>query len=169
MLSPRRLPVFALLILPLLPAAAQPPAPPAVELKAVRYDTLVGAIKQPGKVVVVDFWADFCVPCKKEFPGLVKLHQKYAGEGLVAISVALDDPTDDKAKARALKFLRDRGAAFANYLLDEKAETWQEKLKIDGPPLVVVFDRQGNKAKEYRDDVKYDEIEKLAAKLLKDK
>jgi thiol-disulfide isomerase/thioredoxin len=144
--------------------------PPAVDLKNVRYDQLVAAIKeQQGKVVVVDFWADFCVPCKKEFPHLVELHQKYGGQGLVAISVTLDDPTDEAARARALKFLRARGAAFANYQLDEKSETWQQKLKIDGPPLVVVFDKKGDKAKEFKDEVNYAEIEKLAAKLLQEK
>ena len=144
--------------------------PPAVELKNIRYDQLVETIKQQqGKVVVVDFWADFCVPCKKEFPHLVELHKKYAGQGLVAISVTLDDPTDDAARGRALKFLQARGATFANYLLDEKSETRQQKLKLDGPPLVVVFDRKGDKAKEFKDEVNYGEIEKLAVKLLQEK
>jgi thiol-disulfide isomerase/thioredoxin len=158
---------LAALLAAALPALAQAQG---VELKTVRYDQLIAAVKaQQGKVVVVDFWADYCVPCKREFPHLVELSQKYGGDGLVAISVTLDDPTDDAAKGRALKFLQAQKATFTNYLLDEKPEGWQEKLKIDGPPLVVVFNRQGNKEKEFKDEVNYAEIEKLAVKLLKEK
>src|SRR5207244_636017 len=55
-----------------------------------------------GKVVVADFWATFCIPCKKEFPNLVQLHKDRVGEGLVCMSVTINDPED---KERALKFL----------------------------------------------------------------
>jgi thiol-disulfide isomerase/thioredoxin len=141
--------------------------PPAVELKPIRYDGLIDALKShTGKVVVVDFWADYCVPCKREFPHLVELNRQYGGLGFVAISVTLDDPTDDAARGRALKFLQAKQATFANYLLDEKTEVWQQKLKIDGPPLVMVFNQRGEKEKEFKDDVKYDEIEKIVARLL---
>src|SRR5262245_58454037 len=112
------------------PTPAQ--APDKVELRPVRYDGLTDVLKQNrGKVIVVDFWADFCIPCKREFPHLVALHQKYAKDGFVAVSVSLDDPTDDDAKAKALKFLQAQKATFTNLLLDEKPEVWQAKLKID--------------------------------------
>ncbi len=69
------------------------------------------------------------------------MHRKYAKDGLVAISVSLDDPGDKAARAKALAFLKKQGAAFTNVLLDEKPETYQAKLKIDGPPCVYVFNR----------------------------
>jgi thiol-disulfide isomerase/thioredoxin len=150
-----------------LPTPAQ--APDTIVLKVVRYDGLTDLIKQQrGKVLVVDFWADFCVPCKREFPNLVALHQKYAKDGFVAVSVSLDDPTDDDAKAKALKFLRAQKATFTNVLLDEKPEVWQAKLKIDGPPLVMVFARDGKLEQRFVDKaVDYAEIGKLVAELLK--
>ena len=64
-------------------------SPPPVAVTVVKYDGLTEAIKKfKGKVVVVDFWADYCVPCKREFPKLVGLNRDYAKKGLAAASVS---------------------------------------------------------------------------------
>ncbi len=152
------------------PTPAQAPGGSKVAVKVVRYDGLIDVIKQNrGKVVVVDFWADYCVPCKREFPRLVALHNKYARDGLVAISVSLDDLGDEGAQAKVLQFLEKQQATFTNLILDEKPEVWQQKLKIDGPPLVFVFNRDGEKPEQkfVDKDVDYAAIEKLVAELLK--
>jgi cytochrome c biogenesis protein CcmG/thiol:disulfide interchange protein DsbE len=47
-----------------------------------------------GKVVLLDFWATWCVPCREETPHFVELQQKYGGEGLQIIGVSMDDSTD---------------------------------------------------------------------------
>ena len=60
-----------------------------------------------GKVVLVDFWASWCGPCKASFPTLNKLHEKYASKGLVIIGVGVDD---DAAKYKA--FADKMGAKF---------------------------------------------------------
>ena len=46
-----------------------------------------------GKVVMVDFWATWCGPCKYELPALVKLAEEYESKGLVFVAVSQDDPT----------------------------------------------------------------------------
>jgi len=146
--------------------AADPPKPAEpVRLNAVKYDDLGDAVRKlKGKVVVLDFWADYCLPCKREFPKLVALHRKYAADGLSAVSVSLDEKTGhDGAKA----FLEARGAAFANYRLDEVPAVWQAKLKVQGPPLVYVFNRRGELEQKFADDIDYAAVEKLAAELLK--
>src|SRR5437763_1582529 len=47
-----------------------------------------------GKVVLLDFWATWCVPCREETPHFVDLQQKYDGDGLQIIGVSMDDSTD---------------------------------------------------------------------------
>jgi hypothetical protein len=104
--------------------------------------------------------------CKQEFPRLVEMQEKYAKQGLVAISVSLDDPNDKDAKDRVFKFLEKKKATFTNLILDEKPEVWQAKLKIDGPPCIFVFDREGKIASKVTLEG-YDEVEKVVAGLLK--
>ena len=76
-------------------AAAKPPAvgQPLPALAGL----LPGAAlpNTAGKVVLVDFWASWCAPCHASFPCLARLHQKYAGKGLVIIGIGVDE---DKAK-----------------------------------------------------------------------
>src|SRR5205823_187359 len=58
----------------------------AVDLKVVKYEGLTEAIQQNrGKVVIVDFWSDTCVPCKRAMPHLVELYNKHKKDGLTAI------------------------------------------------------------------------------------
>ena len=76
------------------------------------------------------------------------MQKKYAGKDFAAISVNLDDPHDAKARAKVLAFLEKQKAAFTNVMLDAKPEVWQEKLKIDGPPCIYVFDRDNHFVKK---------------------
>ncbi len=168
----RRMRFIGLAILFALTAAVVMPrpvaAPPAVSVQLIHYADLSNRVSAlHGQIVVVDFWADYCLPCKREFPKLLELHRKYAGQGFTAISVSLDDPADAEARERVRRFLVEKQAAFANYLLDEKPEVWQTKLKIGGPPCVFVFDRRGRLVKKYHDHVDYGDIEKLVVSLLK--
>ena len=57
-----------------------------------------------GKVVLVDFWATWCPPCRSSIPELVRLQESYAGQGLVILGISLDDPgRADNASLRAFK------------------------------------------------------------------
>jgi thiol-disulfide isomerase/thioredoxin len=88
-----------------------------------------------GKVVLVDFWASWCGPCKASFPALNRLQEKYASKGLVIIGVGVDDDaakykeftTEMKAKFSVVHDSSHKAAAFfnppsmpASYLTDRK-------------------------------------------------
>jgi thiol-disulfide isomerase/thioredoxin len=140
----------------------------AVTLKLVKYPEFIEAVKaRRGKVVVIDVWATWCIPCMKEFPHLVELHKRYAKDGVACMSVNLDKAEHE---AGALKFLRAKGAAFPNFLLDEKSEVWQEKWGLKGIPAVFVFGRDGKVAAKFHsdDDSKftYEDVEKKVQELL---
>jgi thiol-disulfide isomerase/thioredoxin len=146
---------------------ADPPGADAVEVKVRNYSEMLDTIKHfRGRVLVVDFWADTCLICKKEFPHLVQMHQKYGPEGMAAISVSLDDPSQPGAQEKVLRFLKNQRASFTNLILNEKPEVWQEKLGFDGPPCVFVFDRQGEIKKQFKDEFSYVDVEKLVKELL---
>jgi thiol-disulfide isomerase/thioredoxin len=170
-----------LLALVLTASAAPTSAPPddKVTLKPASYADLGQSIRGlTGKVVVVDFWATWCAPCVKKFPGLVRLHQKYAKDGFVAVSVSVDNPDDPRARARAEEFLRKQGAAFPNWLLKARPEEWQKKLKSETVPVIFVFDRRNRLVKKLpvlddkgdeKEPVDYQAIERLVVELLKKK
>ncbi len=97
------------------------------------------------------------------------MHEKYAKEGLVAVSLNLDDPEDKKTMKNVHDFLKDQKVTFPSFVLNETQETWQEKLKITGPPVVFIFGRDGKVAKKYDEGVDYKEVEKAAVEELKKK
>lgn len=156
---------LALFLVP--PGSPGEPSHDSVTLKVVKYDDLADAVRRlRGKVVVVDFWADYCAPCKHAFPRLVELHRKHAPAGLAAVSVSLDQNTEADRR-RVVAFLKKQSATFANCLLDEPAGMWQNKLRVDGPPIVFVFNRKGELVRRMADaEVDYDAVAKLVATLL---
>ncbi len=156
---------FAVLLLSALPASAD-----EVTLNKVKYDELAKFVAgQKGKVVVVDFWATYCVPCKKSFPHLVALHQKYQRRGLVVVSVSVDDVNDGKAVAAAKTFLAQQKATMTNFLLDEPTDVWLKKLKTDGVPVVFAFNRAGQIERKWTESPKAEEMDALVEKLLAEK
>ena len=89
-----------------------------------------------GKVVVIDFWASWCVPCRRSFPWLNQMQKKYGDEGLVVIGVNLDASTDD---ARA--FLRDYPANFE--IIYDSTGVLAEQYGVEAMPSSFVIDRSG--------------------------
>ncbi len=95
-----------------------------------------------GQVLVLDFWASWCVPCRRSFPWLNSMHDKYADEGLVIIGVNLDQ---DAAAAKA--FLDEFPAKFQIYY-DESKELARE-FDVIAMPSSYIIGRDGNLLKRH--------------------
>ena len=95
-----------------------------------------------GKVVVVDFWASWCVPCRRSFPWLNDMHQKYADEGLVIIGVNLDAD-----RSEAMKFLQEFPAEFSIFY-DESKDLARE-FGVVAMPSSFVIGRDGQIRKKH--------------------
>ena len=140
-----------------------------VEVKPVSYADLGKAIRaHKGKVVVVDLWGSWCVPCIKKFPAFVALEAKYRGKDGVCISVASEDPGDGPKAAGWLKKLK--AGAVTNYLLAHGKAANFEKFAVETIPVVFVFDKENRRAARFAEDEKpftyEDDVEPLVVKLL---
>jgi len=108
---------------------------PAWSLKDVDGRT-VTSDQFKGKVVVVDFWATWCGPCKKAIPGYVELQRKYAADGLVFIGVSVDRGT-----AEVRRFVREYGIGYPIVMGDDRM---QEAFGgVDAFPTTFIIDRDG--------------------------
>jgi len=92
---------------------------------------------QRGKVIVLDFWASWCVPCRRSFPWLNGMHEKYADDGLVIIGVNLD-----REGAEADRFLAEYPARFDIHF-DPDGQLAAE-FGVQAMPSSFVIGRDGN-------------------------
>jgi peroxiredoxin len=88
-----------------------------------------------GKVVVVNFWATWCPPCRKELPDLQALFDKYKNQGLVVLAIS------DEDKVKVQQFVQDRKISYP-ILLDSGRKV-EDSLGIEGIPKTFLYDRSG--------------------------
>ena len=88
-----------------------------------------------GKVVLVNFWATWCPPCRKEMPDLETLYQRFSSKGLVVLAIS------DEETAKVEPFIRERKLSFP-VLLDPGRKV-NEIFVVEGIPKSFVYDREG--------------------------
>ena len=98
--------------------------------------------KHKGDVIYVDFWASWCVPCRKSFPWMNAIQKKYQSQGFTVISVNLD-ANDDLAQ----KFLKKTPASFA-VIYDPKGKI-AKHFAIQGMPSSMLINREGKITKRH--------------------
>jgi len=95
-----------------------------------------------GKTVLVNLWATWCVPCRKEMPALEGLQAKLQGPNFEVVAINIDTRDPEKPK----KFLEDAKLTRLGYFNDQKAKVFQELKEIGralGMPTSVLVDGQG--------------------------
>jgi peroxiredoxin len=96
-------------------------------------------------VVVIDFWATFCLPCKAAHPFLQRLQDKYGPQGLVVLAVSLDGP---ETRAEVAPYVRKNGYTF-KVLLDDDTRLTQVLNPRNSLPLTVIVGRDGKTAQRW--------------------
>jgi len=121
----------------LLRAKPAPPVPaPAWALKDLD-GNVVTSDQFKGKVVVLDFWATWCGPCKSEIPGYVELQKKYASDGLAFVGISVDQDGPEVVK----KFVKEHGVNYTIVMADDAVV--DAFAPIDGYPTTFIIDRDG--------------------------
>jgi len=93
--------------------------------------------KYRGKVVMLDFWASWCVPCRRSFPWMNAMQERYAEDGLVIIAINLD-----RDQADAKRFLEKYPASFS-VVFDADAE-YARQYEVEVMPSSIVLTREGD-------------------------
>ena len=101
--------------------------------------SFAGDIEQADGLVLVDFWASWCGPCRRSFPWMNEMQQKYGGKGFVVVGVNVD-----KKRADADKFLAQNPANFT-IVFDETGAT-PSAYAVKGMPSSYLIDGNGNVA-----------------------
>jgi len=145
-----------------LTALAQPALRPLDE-KA--YAQLISSHK--GNVVLVDFWATWCAPCREEMPLLVQLERKHRSRGLRLVTVSCDEPED---QSKAGQFLTKHGAPQPAYLKraaeDEKFIEFVSGKWSGALPAMFLYDRNGRLARSFIGETDMAVLEQAVLKLL---
>jgi thiol-disulfide isomerase/thioredoxin len=89
-----------------------------------------------GKVVFLNFWATWCIPCREEMPALERLHQTYQVQDLAIISIDLKESAD-----QVKTFFQKHGLSFPS-LLDSNGTVFRDYL-VAGMPTTYLIDRDG--------------------------
>lgn len=142
-------------------ATGTPEYAPAFTLKDLD-DKLRSSEEWQGKVMMINFWASWCPPCRREIPAFIKLQEVYAKQGLVIIGIALDkkqnivDFTDPMDINYPILMAEKEGVALSR--------AYGNRLGV--LPYTVIVDRAGKIIYTHRSELTFDAAEKVIKPLL---
>ena len=115
-----------------------------------------------GQVVLLDFWATWCAPCRKSMPELQALHDKYRDRGFTVVGISIDE--DGPAKVK--KYVRAKKITYPIAMDSEKDPAW-EAFKVKAVPAAFLIDRQGQLVAQWTgSSANRAELERALEKLL---
>ncbi len=125
-------------------SAPAPLAPAPSGLRTIGGEQLIARIKRSGKkATVVNAWASWCGPCRREIPMLQAIAENYRHEGVEFLLVSVDEP-EERPQAEA--FLRDNDVILEGYLAARPLEPFKRALNPRWPgmlPATFLFDASG--------------------------
>src|SRR6185436_13714307 len=103
-----------------------------------------------GKVILLNVWATWCVPCRAEMPSMERLQHEFAGSDFRVVAVSVDQDGPDVVQ----KFARELGLSFD--ILHDRAGEIQRTYRTSGVPESWVVDRHGMVVKKVIGAVQWD-------------
>lgn len=140
---------------------ASPPAPDVTFKDLNGKDVNIAQLK--GKVILVNFWATWCDPCRVEIPWLIEMQQKYSAKGFTVLGVAMDDEGQSVVSPFVQKerFDVNGGKSLMNYPIVIGNDAVADKFGgLLGYPTSVLISRDGRQIKRITGLISYDEISK---------
>jgi cytochrome c biogenesis protein CcmG, thiol:disulfide interchange protein DsbE len=134
---------------------------PDFELPSIDGDATVSLGSFRGRVVVLNFWASWCGPCRREAPHLQAIQEEYAADGVQVVGV---DHDDDRAAARAHQ--EEFGLTFPS-VFDPAGELAFD-YDLFGVPTTFLIDRDGTVVYRFTGAVDADDLESALVSLLQD-
>jgi thiol-disulfide isomerase/thioredoxin len=148
-----------------LPLVASAPLVPLVPINEAGFQKLVEAHK--GKVVLYDFWATWCAPCRAELPKLARLDDKLRAHGLQVVTISADDQDHKAAAEKFIQMFRVDGPAYLkqadndDHFINAIDPKWSGAL-----PALFLYDKAGHKVRSFVGETDMAEIERAVHKLL---
>ncbi|GDX40760.1 thiol:disulfide interchange protein [Armatimonadota bacterium] len=120
-------------------AAQKPADAPNIVVPVVNDQTPVPLSELKGKIVILDFWATWCGPCRMSMPEIDEVYLKYKDKGVIVAGISVD-----KEEARAQYKILRKSVHYPTVMsLDVKGLL--EAFEVTGLPAMYVFDQNGNK------------------------
>lgn len=121
---------------------------------------------QKGKIVLADFWATWCVPCRKEMPQLVALQAKLKARGVELVTISADEPEQEKSALQFLKQHKVPGTVYVKRPKDDEKFINAIDPKWSGAlPALFVYDRAGKRVRSFIGETSLDQMEAAISKV----
>ena len=127
---------------------------PQVKLRDMRNQTRSITVLMEGKITLLNFWATYCVPCRKEMKQLNRIHKTYAENGVQVIGISIDDP---RTVGRVKSLVRSQKLQYP-ILLDTEQKLYKN-FNTTAMPFSVLVNTQGKILWEHTGYIPGDETE----------
>lgn len=131
------------------------------EVKKIKLSELSTVLaNNKGKVIILDLWATWCPPCKKEIPGFINLYKKYKDKGLEIIGISFDE----NGQKVVPPFMKKMGMNYPVYL---DGGDIGPAFNLEAYPTTIIYDKEGKIVSRHEGYVSEEEFENQISKLLK--